>query len=171
MTQRGLGFGLDYLAAGAFNVLSKAGEVADEALKQLKAGTYDAAAWSKSMSELTQIGVDSYVECAEKAFGTVFGGPFHSADITVTPDPTFPRRLTLAPGGSLSRIGIEKQVIPDHLVTFSPDVLQPGDTKFQVCVANSMFVGANYVAKIRLTKLGIAVTPPTARDISVTVPL
>lgn len=171
MTQKGLGFGFDYLAAGAFNVLSKAGDVADEALKQLQSGTYDVAAWSKSMSALTQISVDSYVECAQKAFGTVFGGPFHSADITVKPDLTFPREISIADGGSLSRLGIEKQVIPNHLVTFSPAILQPGDTKFQVLVANSIFVGANYVAKIRLRKIGIAVTPPTFEDISVTVPL
>jgi hypothetical protein len=171
MTQQGLGFGFDYLTAGAFNVLSKAGDVADEALTQLKAGTYDAAAWSKSMSALTQITMDSYAECAEKVFGPVFGGPFHSAEITVAPDPTFPRQVSIAVGGSLSRLGIEKQVIPDHLVTFAPEVLPPGATKFQVCVANSIFVGANYSAKIRMTKLGIAVTPPTFEDISVTVPL
>lgn len=171
MTQTGLGFGFDYLAAGAFNLLSKAGDVADDALKQLQAGTYDVAAWSKSMSALTEITTTSYADCAQKVFGTVFGGPFHSADITVKPDPKFPRKLSIADGGSLSRVGIEKQVVPDHLISFSPDVLQPGDTKFQICVANAIFVGANYKATLRLTKLGIVVTDPTFEDIPVNVPL
>jgi hypothetical protein len=169
MTQTGLGFDFDYLAAGAFSLLSQAGDVADDALKQLQAGTYDGAAWSKSMVTLSNITFGSYLDCVQKLFGTVFEGPFHSADITVKADKDFARELTVT--GSLTRIGLPKQVIPDYLVSFSPAVLPAGADTFQVCVANVTFVGANYSAKIGLRKLGIAATPPVNEDILVTVPL
>jgi hypothetical protein len=168
VTQTGLGFDFDYLAAGAFNLLSQAGEVADEALKQMKAGTYDTAALSKSVGALTSLSVESYLECAAKVFGTVSGGPFLSKKITVTPDATFPREVTIGP---MTRVGMLGQTIPLELVSPSPKVIPPGATTFQVCVASPFYVGANYSATVTLRKLGFAATPPTSEDIPVTVPL
>jgi hypothetical protein len=168
MTQTGLGFGFDYLAAGAFNLLSQAGDVADDALKQMQAGTYDAAAWSKSVGALTSLSVESYLDCAAKVLGTASGGPFTSKDIIVKPDATFPREITL---GAVTRVGMPNQVIPANMVSPSPNVLPPGATTFTVCVASSIYVGANYSATVTLRKLGIAATAPTSEDIPVTVPL
>jgi len=168
MTQTGSGFGIDYLAAGAFNLLSQAGGVADEALKRIQAGTYDAAALSKSVGALTSLSVQSYLDCAAKVFGTVSGGPFESNDITVKPDAKFPREVTI---GAVTRVGMPDQVIPSYLVSLSPTVLPPGATTFAVCVASPVYVGANYLATVTLRKLGIAATAPTSEDIPVTVPL
>ena len=139
MTQAGLGFGFDYLAAGAFNLLSDAGEVADEALEQMKAGTYDAAAFSKSVGALTSLSVQSYLDCAAKAFGTPADGPFNSKDITVKADANVSSRGRHRAGDP---IGMPAQVIPAYLVSISPTVLPPGATTFQVCVASATFVGA-----------------------------
>lgn len=164
-------FGLvsfEYLAYEAFEMLKEAGGVAEQALEKIDEGTYDGAAWSKSMTDLVGISLSRYSDCAEKMLGEVDEGPALSTEMFVESDENDIRRIEVV---SMARANEPDAKIPSHLISVDPPVLGIGASRCVISVSDPSYSGYSYDVVAYLHSLGVNPSKPDGETATDTVAL
>jgi hypothetical protein len=147
--------------------------VTENASKTDKTGDWGLDAWVRVIHEL----VDLQVRTTAAVLQAAIAGPWWTEPVDDEPEPSDPVKVddakdyarTLQAASPFVRIGLPQMAIPARSIGFKPEVLQAGETEFQVVLKDYRFVGANYEGKVRLTRTDDPKAAP--EDIEVTVGL
>ncbi|MGZ4577986.1 MAG: hypothetical protein ACXVX1_09755 [Mycobacterium sp.] len=158
---------IDQYAEATRDVVGQAGEILLQANDQMKDGTFNSAQWAKSAYQLVNLFLTAGLEAGAQALCPQrwFGEPELSDFITVTPDNTCERMLSLAQ--PFVHDGAPGCRIPDQFVVFVPKILPVYAKQFRVGVNWPDLRSGTYRGRVRLTSLKAAVTQAVETDVTV----
>lgn len=145
-------------AAIARGAIQQLRAVTTEAAADNDAGTLGVDGWTRTAHRLIDLQVRTLAGLLQASLAgpwwaePLSGEPPPSEPIDVKTKATYQRKISVA--APFARAGLSWVKIPNEVIRFIPEVLDPENESYQIALKDYDYVGANYTGKVRLSASG-----------------